>query len=269
MQILEINAASDKEALKNASEILEISTEDITVQMHKKGGGGGFLGMGSKNPSLYRVFAIKDKTPENAILKGVIISVTEKMGYDVSVGEIERNEDGKTYIHMNSEQAGYVIGKRGKTLEAIQFIVNLVVQQFTGEPPKILLDIENYRERRANYLTDIALKIAQMVKKSNKSRLMEPLNPYERRIVHMALQEDGIVETESEGHGIYKRVRIKMKGSASKPASSHDHHEEMPGDADMDDDDSDEIPESVSNEQPEHYNSYLNDEESGQPFTPV
>jgi len=269
MQILEINAASDKEALKNAAEILDISTDDITVQMFKKGGGGGFLGMGSKNPSLYRIFAIKDKTPENAILKGAIISVTGKMGYDVSVGEIEKNEDGKTYIHMHSDQAGYVIGKRGKTLEAIQFIVNLVVQQFTGEPPKILLDIENYRERRANYLTDIALKIAQMVKKTNKSRLMEPLNPYERRIVHMALQEDGVVETESEGQGIYKRVRIKLKGSAKSRTTSSDFNAMEDVSDDEPDFESDEIPESVQNEQPEHYNFYQNDNDSGSAFSPV
>jgi spoIIIJ-associated protein len=263
MQILEISAASDKEALKNASEILQITPDDITVQVHKKGGGG-FLGMGAKNPSTYRVFAIKEKTPQDAILKGAIISVTEKMGYDVSVVGIEKNEDGKTYIHMASDQAGYVIGKRGKTLEAIQFVVNLVVQQFTGEPPRILLDIENYRERRANYLTDIALKIAQAVKKTKKSRLMEPLNPYERRIIHMALQEDGIVETESEGHGIYKRVRIKMKGGIASEAKNQ---EEV---SDEYDDESDEIPEDVQNEnQPEHYNSYLNEEDPGQSFITV
>ncbi|MDH4263061.1 MAG: KH domain-containing protein [Spirochaetia bacterium] len=261
MQILEINAASEKEALKNASEVLQITTDDITVQVFKKGGGG-FLGMGSKSPSTYRVFAIKDKTPEEALLKGAVISVTEKMGYDVSIRAIDKNEDGKTYIHMESDQAGYVIGKRGKTLEAIQFIVNLIVQQFTGEPPKILLDIENYRERRANYLTDIAMKIAQAVKKTKKSRLMEPLNPYERRIVHMALQEDGVVETESEGQGIYKRVRIKLKGSESAPNSNHEQFSDN-----IDEDD--EIPHDVENENlPEHYNSYLNNEEPEQNFLP-
>ena len=262
MQILEINATSDKEALKNASEILEINADDINVQMHKKGTGG-FLGMGSKNPSIYRILAIKDKTPENAILKGTIISVSEKMGYDVSVNAIEKNEDGKTYIQMSSDQAGYVIGKRGKTLESIQFIVNLMVQQFTGIPPKILLDIENYRERRANYLTDIAVKLGQIVKKTKKSRLMEPLNPYERRIVHMALQEDGIVETESEGHGVYKRVRVKLKnGESSSKKDKNVDIDEM-------DYDSDEIPESVQNDhQPDHYESYINDQDDGQKHIP-
>lgn len=228
MQILEVNAPSDKEAIKIASERLNVDSDSLTVQLHKKGTGG-FLGIGSKNPSLYRVFAIKDKTSEEVLIKGAIISVTEKMGYPVEINVIEKTEDGKTYVRISSDQAGYVIGKRGKTLEAIQLIVNLIIQQFSGDAPKILLDIENYRDRRAKYLTDIAQKLADAVRRTKKSRLLEPLNPYERRIVHMALQEDLEVETESEGTGVYKRVRIKHKnaGKEGNRATAEKNHDDI------------------------------------------
>ncbi|MDH4198757.1 MAG: KH domain-containing protein [Spirochaetia bacterium] len=259
MQILEINSANDKDALKMASEALHIAIDDITVQLHKKGSGG-FLGMGSKNPSTYRVFAIKDKTPVDAVMKGAIISVTEKMGYGVEVHGIEKNDEGKTYIQMSSEHAGYVIGKKGKTLEAIQFIVNLIVQQFLGEPPKILLDIENYRDRRAKYLTDIAIKIASAVKKTRRSKLLEPLNPYERRIIHMALQEDEDIVTESEGMGVYKRVRIKLKQGDPK---------EMTDDAVIPEDNFNQFPDDLPDnefdeKQPDHNDSFFSHDKSGE-----
>lgn len=277
MQIMEVDAASDKDALKTASEVLCISSDEIDVHLHKKGGGG-FLGIGGKNPSVYRVFAIKDKTPKEAILRGTVTSLAEKMGFQVKVQKIEKGDEGKTYIHISSDEAGYVIGKKGKTLEAIQFMVNLMVQQFTGEPPKILLDIENYRERRANYLTDIAIKLAESVKKTKRSKLMEPLNPYERRIIHMALQEDEVVETESEGTGTYKRVRIRLKngGSEGKPMDDESQENMLPHEEDHDGDDElyDEMPDSsenpeneYDNKQPDHYNSVTVIEDDSTDFT--
>jgi len=221
MQVLEINAASEKDAVKAGADLLLCEQDHLEAKLVKKGSGG-FLGLGSKNPSIYSIFALKNKTPGEAVMRGVLHMLTAKMGYIISIVDIETREDGKTYIVMESEKAGHIIGKKGKTLEAIQFMVNLMVQNYTGEPPKILLDIENYRDRRAKYLTDISAKLAFAVKKTRKSKLLEPLNPYERRIVHMALQDDDKVETESEGIGVYKRVRIKLKNSDRKKESTPD-----------------------------------------------
>ena len=218
MQIMEIRSTSEKEALKEVAELLKISDKEISAKLLKKGVGG-FLGMGSKEPSTYIVSTIEEKTPVDAVIKASVMQVSSKMGYEVSVDKIEPREDEKTYVLLNSDSAGHIIGKRGKTLEALQFIVNLVVQQYSGVPPKILLDIENYRERRSNYLIEMASRMAETVIKNGKSRLLDPLNPYERRLVHMTLQEDDRVYTESEGVGVYKRVRIKLnnKKNASQP----------------------------------------------------
>ena len=210
MQILTIQASTEKDALKAGAEKLDVSVDEIEAHIHKKGGGG-FLGIGSKTPSVFTIHTIAEKTPANAVIRGVVMMLTSRLGFDVKVVSVELKEDDKLYVTMESDKAGHIIGKRGKTLESLQFLVNLLVQQFTGEPPKILLDIENYRERRAKYLTDIAQKMANMVAKYGKSRLLEPLNPFERRLIHVALQEDERVETESEGVGVYKRVRIKSK----------------------------------------------------------
>lgn len=215
MQILELRAANEKEALKKGAEILQVDTESISIKVHKKGGGG-FLGIGSKGPSVFYVETVDQSTPLEGVMRGVVLSLLNKMGLEAGIDRIEEQEEEKTCIHIASEKAGHIIGKRGKTLESLQFLTNLLVHQYSGEPPKILLDIENYRARRAKYLSDLAIKIASQVVKYGKSRLLEPLNPFERRLIHIALQEDDRVETESEGIGVYKRVRIKSKRNASK-----------------------------------------------------
>ncbi|MDH5719403.1 MAG: KH domain-containing protein [Spirochaetia bacterium] len=207
MLILETHAMNEKEALDLGSQFLEIEPEFIRISLQKKGSTG-FLGFGSKTPSLFQIEAIEGKTPVDAVIKGVVTTILQKMGYKINFKKIEKLEDGKTYVEIVSNQAGYVIGKRGKTLESLQFLTNLLVQNFTKEPPKILLDLENYREKRANHLADIANKIANFVIKTGKSRLMDPLNPYERRIIHMTLQENELVKTESEGTGVHKRIRV-------------------------------------------------------------
>ncbi|MES0490570.1 MAG: R3H domain-containing nucleic acid-binding protein [Leptospirales bacterium] len=231
MQILEVKSTTDKDASKKAAQILKIQPDEIEARLHIKGGGG-FLGLGSKEPSTYRIFAIQGKTPTEAVITGIIMFVTYKMGYFVTVEEIEKTDEDKLYVTMVSENAGHVIGKRGKTLESLQFIVNLVTQQFTGEPPKILLDIENYRKRRAKYLADMAIRMADAVAKYGKSRLLEPLNPFERRLIHVELQEDDRVETESEGTGIYKRVRIKVRPVPGAEVNTDKMPEEVPADQD-------------------------------------
>lgn len=207
MQILESFAMSEKEAAELGADFLGVGTDKITARVYKKGSSG-FLGLGTKTPSVYHIHAIKDITPLDAIIRGVLLSILSKMGYRAQVLKVEPTEDGKMYVELASQQAGFIIGKRGKTLEALQFMANLLIEKFTQSPPKLLLDIERYRERRANYLAELAVKTAEYVIRTGNSRLLDPLNPYERRLVHMALQEDNRVKTESEGNGVYKRVRI-------------------------------------------------------------
>ncbi len=214
MILLELQAKNDKEAIDMASGILEVSPENFTAEVFKKGGGN-FLGLGGKKPSLFHVLPTEKATQET-LVKGVIISLLSNMGYQVEILQTETLEDGKFYVELASQNAGNIIGKKGKTLEALQFVVNIIIEKHTGAQPKILLDIEKYRDRRAKQLSDIAIKMARQVIKTGKSRLLDPLNPYERRLVHMALQENEEVLTESEGSGVYKRIRISAKKKGEK-----------------------------------------------------
>lgn len=223
MVILETHAKNEQEALELAGKYLGIEIEKIDVKLHQKGATG-FLGFGTKTPSVYHIEAIEDKTPVEIVVKGVIATLLHKMGYKARFLSFEKREDGKLYIEIASPHAGYIIGKRGKTLESLQFLVNLMVEKFTKEQPKILLDLENYRARRASHLEELAKKTADFVARTGKSRLLDPLNPYERRLIHVALQEDDRVETESEGNGVYKRLRVT---SVKPPENSSSEAGEM------------------------------------------
>ncbi|HRP70835.1 MAG TPA: RNA-binding cell elongation regulator Jag/EloR, partial [Turneriella sp.] len=218
MQILEIEALDEKEALKKGIEYLGVDAESIELSVLKKGSSG-FLGLGQKTAGLYKISAIRGKTPLAVIIRGVISTILGHIGYTVTVKDYTKVEEGKLMVTLEREYAGYIIGKHGRTLEALQFMTNLIVEKITGEQPKILLDIENYRERRAQHLMEIARKTGEYVLRTGKSRLLDPLNPYERRLVHMALQDNEHIKTESEGNGVYKRVRI-FRVSSGAPAET-------------------------------------------------
>lgn len=220
MQILEVQALGEKEALDQAVQILGTEAENIELSVLKKGSSG-FLGLGQKTLGIYKVNAIRGKTPLAVIIRGVLTNLLGHMGYTVTVKDYRNVEEGKLMVDLESEFAGYIIGKHGRTLEALQFMTNLIVEKITGEQPKILLDIENYRERRAQHLMEIAKKTGEYVLRTGKSRLLDPLNPYERRLVHMALQDNEHVKTESEGNGVYKRVRV-FRVSEGQPGNPNE-----------------------------------------------
>ncbi len=220
MQILEVQALGEKEAIDQAVQILGTEPENVELSVLKKGSSG-FLGLGQKTLGIYKVNAIRGKTPLAVIIRGVLTNLLGHMGYSVTVKDYRNVEEGKLMVDLESEFAGYIIGKHGRTLEALQFMTNLIVEKITGEQPKILLDIENYRDRRAQHLMEIAKKTGEYVLRTGKSRLLDPLNPYERRLVHMALQDNEHVKTESEGNGVYKRVRV-FRVSEGQPANPNE-----------------------------------------------
>ncbi|MCB1146335.1 MAG: KH domain-containing protein [Leptospiraceae bacterium] len=225
VSILETHAMNEKEALELSCEYLGAEPDDIMIALRQKGSSG-FLGLGQKKPSVFHVLARPGKTPLEIIVKGVISSIVNKMGYKVKFNKIAPTEDEKLYVEMVSQSAGFIIGKYGKTLESLQFLANLLVEKVTGSQPKILLDIEKYRERRQKHLEDIAVRTAKQVAQTGRYRLLDPLNPYERRIVHMALQENDMVQTESEGNSVYKRVKIFLKPGVEPLKSKNEAVEE-------------------------------------------
>ena len=140
-----------------------------------------------------------------------ITNVVEKMGYDVKV-EVTYREDKKLGIKMDSSYSSILIGRKGKNLDALQVLANIYAGRLGHEEIRVILDTENYRIRREESLVRLAYNTADKVRLSKKSILLEPMNPFERRLIHTTLNDIPDVETKSEGDGLYKQVRVFYKG---------------------------------------------------------
>lgn len=138
-------------------------------------------------------------------------SVFDAMGLAVDV-EVKMNEEEKEMdVNLTGEEMGLLIGKRGQTLDSLQYLVSLVVNKESEDYLRVKLDTENYRERRKETLETLAKNIAYKVKRTRRPVSLEPMNPYERRIIHSALQNDKYVFTKSEGEDPFRHVVIALK----------------------------------------------------------
>ncbi len=144
-------------------------------------------------------------------LVNFVKDVVEKMGYDVKV-EITYREDKKIGIRMDSSYSSILIGRKGKNLDALQLLANIYAGRLGHEEIRVILDTENYRLRREETLVRLAYNTADKVRSTRNSILLEPMNPFERRLIHTTLNDIPDVETKSEGDGLYKQVRVLYKG---------------------------------------------------------
>ena len=137
-------------------------------------------------------------------------NVIEKMGYEVKV-ELVFREEKKIGIKLDSQNSSILIGRKGKNLDALQLLANIYAGRLGHEEIRVILDTENYRIRREESLVRLAYTTADKVHTSHKSILLEPMNPFERRIIHSALQNDRYVTTHSEGDEPYRHVVVTLK----------------------------------------------------------
>ena len=137
--------------------------------------------------------------------------VFKAMDMVVDIKVTENKEENSLDIELAGEEMGVLIGKRGQTLDSLQYLVSLVVNKYSDEYIRVKIDTENYRERRKETLENLARNIAYKVKRTRKSVALEPMNPYERRVIHSALQNDRYVTTHSEGEEPYRRVVVTLK----------------------------------------------------------
>ena len=135
--------------------------------------------------------------------------VLKSMDMEVTLTSVI-DEDGALSINMKGENMGILIGKRGQTLDSLQYLTNRVANKMQEGYVRVKLDTENYRERRKETLENLAKNIAHKVKRTKRSVSLEPLNPYERRIIHSALQGDKYISTHSEGEEPYRRVVVTL-----------------------------------------------------------
>lgn len=140
-----------------------------------------------------------------------ISTIVEKMGYDIKVS-VSYREDKKIGVRLESSHSSILIGRKGKNLDALQLLANIYAGRLGHEEVRVILDTENYRIRREETLVRLAYTTADKVRSSHKSILLEPMNPFERRLIHTTLNDIPDVDTKSEGEGVYKQVRVLYKG---------------------------------------------------------
>ena len=143
-----------------------------------------------------------------------ICKILDAMGLSAEVTAEVNEEEGNIYINIEGADMGTLIGKRGQTLDALQYLTSLAVNRACNQYYKIKLDTENYRERRKSTLENLAKNIAVRVRRTRRNVALEPMNPYERRIIHAALQGDRYVETHSEGEEPYRKVIVTLRADA-------------------------------------------------------
>ncbi|GMO60439.1 MAG: protein jag [Treponemataceae bacterium] len=164
-------------------------------------------------PSSSSSSMLTNPVPQDENEKKVIAFVSEvisKMGYESTV-EIIFREQNKLGLKLISPSSSILIGKKGKNLDALQLITNIYASAFFKGDMRIVIDSENYRVRREEFLVRLAYTTADSVRTSGGSVLLEPMKPFERRIIHTTLNDIGDVETKSEGEGLYKQVRVMYK----------------------------------------------------------
>ncbi|CRZ35698.1 spoIIIJ-associated protein [Herbinix hemicellulosilytica] len=204
----EFTAKTVDEALTNA--MLEIGTtiDNLEYEVIEKESSG-FFGMFSR-PAKIRV---RMKLSIENTARKFLEEVFDAMNINAKLDIVYDKENELLEINIEGEEMGVLIGKRGQTLDSLQYLVSLVINKNSDKYIKVKLDTENYRERRKETLENLARNIAYKVRKTRKSIALEPMNPYERRIIHSALQNDKYVETYSEGEEPYRKVVIGYKKS--------------------------------------------------------
>ena len=203
---IEVTAKTVDDAITEALIKLGSTRDKVDIEVIEKESSG-FLGL-NKKPARIRA-AVQETLQDKAVY--FLEDVFKLMEIQSEIA-VDYNEEEKTMnINIVGEDMGVLIGKRGQTLDSLQYLVSLVVNKESEEYIKVKLDTENYRERRKETLENLAKNIAYKVKKTRKSVALEPMNPYERRIIHSALQNDKFVETHSEGEEPYRKIVVTLK----------------------------------------------------------
>ena len=204
MKTLEKSGKTVDEAVEAALAELGRSREEVNIEilaMPSKG----IFGIGSKS-AVVRVSAEDGPT---AYAVTFLTTVFDKFGLDVTI-QTQESEDFVT-LDLIGKDLGILIGRRGETLDALQYLTNLTVSRHFDERSKFVLDVEGYRKKREETLEHLAKKLAERVKESGKNLSLEPMSPYERRIIHTVLQSDEQVRTFSEGEEPFRKVVIAKK----------------------------------------------------------
>jgi Predicted RNA-binding protein len=206
MDYKEFSAKTLDDAITEACKELGVTSDKLEYEVVNEGSAG-FLGIGSKDAIIKA--RIKSSIIDNA--KAFLNEVFAAMNMVVVINVEYDSENKEMVIDLSGDDMGVLIGKRGQTLDSLQYLTSLVVNKGEEDYIRVKVDTENYRKRRQDTLENLAKNIAFKVKRTKRSVSLEPMNPYERRIIHSALQNDKFVTTHSEGDEPFRHVVVTMK----------------------------------------------------------
>ena len=207
MEFIEVRGKTVEEAITNAQIQLGTTSDKIEYEIVERESNG-FLGLIGKKDAI-----IKARKKSNLVddtyefLDKMFAAMNMEVKSTINYSEENRTMD----IDFAGEEMGILIGKRGQTLDSLQYLISLVVNKESDSYIKVKVDTEDYRERRKATLENLAKNLSYKVKRTRRPVTLEPMNPYERRIIHSALQNDRYVETHSEGDEPYRKVVITLK----------------------------------------------------------
>lgn len=206
MDFIEVSAKTLDDAITEACQKFTVTSDKLEYEVVDEGKSG-LLGIGAK-PAVIKVrvkSSIEDKAKN--FLKDVFAAMDLTVVCDVKYDDVESTMD----IELSGDEMGILIGKRGQTLDSLQYLVSLVVNKDVENYIRVKVDTENYRKRRKDTLENLAKNISYKVKRTKRPVSLEPMNPYERRIIHSALQNDRYVTTYSEGEEPFRHVVVALK----------------------------------------------------------
>ena len=215
--IKEFEGKSEQEAIDKAIADLNLDREEFDVEIVESSRRSLFR----KGPVKIRVHITEEDEEDDETVQlpaegqeeeliSFLETLMSKMGFPGTV-TVAGREARKTIVRIDSDHSGILIGRKGKNLDALQVLMNVFAGKL-GFPNRVVVDTENYRSRREENLVRMARKTADQVRRSRDSRLLEPMNPFERRIIHTTLNGLEDIETKSEGEGLFKQVRIIYRG---------------------------------------------------------
>jgi spoIIIJ-associated protein len=221
MEFQEFEGKSTEEAIENACAHFQVSPEQLEIEIVSVGSAGIF-GLGGRKAKIRA--ALREESEEFLLssAKEILETILERVQEQATVSV--RQEDDRISLRIETDDAGLLIGKQGQTLDALQYLVTKMLAKKSRRKVRITIDVEAYRARHNEALAHLAQKYGEKVKKSGRPIILSPMNPYDRRIVHMALQDDKELKTMSRGEGLYKKVVIS-------PAKKREGQEDAAGPA--------------------------------------
>jgi spoIIIJ-associated protein len=228
MNFLDFEGKDPEDAISQAASYFNVPQEELEIEIVSLGSSGLFGLLGGKKAKIRaavksaitaeehkeRIAETNDKDeaePEEDIdltpqAQEILSQLLQRMGENCTIQGVQ--ELNQINLIIEGEDAGLLIGKQGQTLEALQYLVTKILSKQTRKKPRVVIDIESYRERHKQSLVELALKHGAKAKRIGKPVTLNPMNAHDRRIVHLALQQDKEIKTKSRGEGLYKKIII-------------------------------------------------------------